>query len=107
MFSLSQPTINTLFNTRQEEESILRWTGNNTEYYEFVKSNWQGFSNGLTDYKYWSFWDKILQDGVYELEESEDEITANIDAAAAARRHMRHISGETRQRGANHPAIEM
>lgn len=84
MFSLSQPTINTLFNTRQHEESILRWTGNNTEYFEYLKANWQSFSNGLTDLKYWSFWDKILQDGVYKLDEAEVEMTANVDAAAAA-----------------------
>ena len=84
-YSLNQPTIQSLFNTRQQEESILAWSGNSTEYFDYVKSNWQdNFGNGKISYDYWSFWDKCLQDGIYETEVEASALTANINADAAA-----------------------
>ncbi len=32
--SLAQPVITPLFSTRQGQESLLRWAGNNTTYYQ-------------------------------------------------------------------------
>jgi len=47
-FSLMQPTIAPIFNTRQAEETLLRWSGSqnfnpNAEqpYYEYLNANWQ------------------------------------------------------------------
>ena len=66
-FSLSQPTISNLFNTRQGQESFLSWAGNESSYYDFIKSNWENthFANQSTETELQVFWDKTLHNGVY------------------------------------------
>jgi MoCo/4Fe-4S cofactor protein with predicted Tat translocation signal len=56
--SLSQPVITPLFTTRQAQESLLHWAGNNTTYYRFLRANWRGITP--TD----AAWDKVVHDGV-------------------------------------------
>ncbi len=56
-YSLAQPTIRPLFNTRQFQDSILQWTGNSKKYYDYIKENWTG--SILGDNK----WNKALHDG--------------------------------------------
>jgi MoCo/4Fe-4S cofactor protein with predicted Tat translocation signal len=46
-YALAQPTIGKLYNTRQYQESILAWTGDTTEYREFIKGVWQEYMAGL------------------------------------------------------------
>lgn len=65
-FSLAQPTISPIYNTRQAQESILVWSGNATPYSDYIKKTWEtktfpgsGFGS-FTD-----FWNKSLHDGVY------------------------------------------
>lgn len=55
---LMQPTISPVFNTRQASESFLRWAGNNTDYYNYVKNNWTSALGGEAG------WNKALHDGV-------------------------------------------
>lgn len=59
-FSLCQPTIAPLFKTRQAQESLLKWSGNNVDFYTYLKNNWTSSILGG------SSWDKALHDGVYE-----------------------------------------
>lgn len=41
-YTLVQPTINPVYNTRIAEESLLNWSNSTvTEYYQFVRSNWE------------------------------------------------------------------
>lgn len=40
-YSLTQPTIHPLFDTRQFQESLLKWAGNDTSYYAYVKKHWE------------------------------------------------------------------
>jgi MoCo/4Fe-4S cofactor protein with predicted Tat translocation signal len=56
--SLSQPVITPLFATRQAQESLLKWAGNNTTYYKYIRANWRGITP--TD----AAWDKVVHDGV-------------------------------------------
>ena len=58
-FSLIQPVIKNLFDTRQFQDLLLVWTNNKDSYYSYIKENWK--KNILKD----SYWDKALQDGVY------------------------------------------
>ncbi|MFY9241520.1 MAG: TAT-variant-translocated molybdopterin oxidoreductase [Polaribacter sp.] len=37
-YGLSQPTIQPLFNTRQIQETLLKWTGSTTTYYDYLKT---------------------------------------------------------------------
>lgn len=68
IFSLTQPTISKLFDSRQVQESLLLWAGaESPDYYEFLKSNWQeNFSiqqTEISDSRV--FWNDILQKGVF------------------------------------------
>ncbi len=60
-FGLTQPTITNVFTTRQVQESLLKWTGNNTDVYTYIKTNWQ--SNILMSGE--AAWNKALHDGFY------------------------------------------
>jgi MoCo/4Fe-4S cofactor protein with predicted Tat translocation signal len=67
-FSLAQPTIAPIYNTRQAQESFLVWAGNPTPYADYIKATWQaktfpgsGFGS-FTD-----FWNKALHDGLYSV----------------------------------------
>ncbi|WP_347373861.1 TAT-variant-translocated molybdopterin oxidoreductase [Aequorivita sp. Q41] len=56
-YSLTQPTIRPLFNTRQFQDSLLQWTGNTQNYYDYIKENWTNsmLSGGS--------WNQALHDG--------------------------------------------
>jgi MoCo/4Fe-4S cofactor protein with predicted Tat translocation signal len=58
--SLIQPTITPLFKTRAFQTSLLKWAGNNTEYYNYFKNFWLARLGSQEAF------DKALQDGVIE-----------------------------------------
>ncbi|MFY0712431.1 TAT-variant-translocated molybdopterin oxidoreductase [Seonamhaeicola sp. NFXS20] len=58
-YALTQPAIRPLFNTRQFQEALLKWTDNNTSYSDYIKETWgTGILNGGS-------FNKALHDGVY------------------------------------------
>ncbi len=62
-YSFSQPTITPIFNTRQVQESLLKWSGvAQPDYYEYLKNNWSATlaTAGIS-------WDQVLHDGVLEI----------------------------------------
>jgi len=59
-YAFIQPTIAPLFKTRQFEESLMKWSGNNNTYEAFFKQYWTGKLGGIEAYE------KALQDGVVE-----------------------------------------
>ena len=93
-FSLIQPTISPLFDTRQAEESILRWakslnlnTDSEQPYYEYLNVNWQAnvFPRQNTFATFRAFWDNALHDGVFEIKEEEPayQFAGNVTSAAS------------------------
>ena len=83
-YSLMQPTIKPLFNTRQFQDALLTWTGSNSTYYDFLKKTWN------TEVLAGKSWNQALHDGVFAIEISEEveEEAAfisevNIDAAGS------------------------
>jgi len=58
-YTIVQPTINPVFNTRQAELSLLLWSGEDTDYYTFVKQNWEQHILPGTD----KTWNDVLQTG--------------------------------------------
>ncbi len=58
VYSLMQPTIRPLFDTRQFQDCLLRWTGNTNNYYDYIKENWSSSILGETS------WNQALHDGV-------------------------------------------
>ena len=39
-YGLTQPTIRPLFDTRQFQDALLKWTGNDVSYHDYIKENW-------------------------------------------------------------------
>ena len=59
-YSLTQPVISNIFNSRQGESSLLTWAGKSSDYQAYVKNVWNSsILNGKT-------WTQALHDGVYE-----------------------------------------
>lgn len=85
-YSLAQPTISKLFNTRQAQESFLTWKGNSTSYYDYLKAYWEKniFNQQTSQLFFTDFWNKALHDGVVELPfTSTESLTFNGDIATA------------------------
>lgn len=72
-YSLQQPAIQTLFDTRQFEQCLLAWLGENTDYYSYLKTYWKEKiypKSGSKDNPE-LFWNKALHDGVLELSDEQ------------------------------------
>ncbi|HEX9827032.1 MAG TPA: TAT-variant-translocated molybdopterin oxidoreductase, partial [Flavobacteriaceae bacterium] len=89
-YALTQPTIRSLFDTRQFQEALLKWTGNTMSYHDYIKQTWsEGILGG-------SSFNQALHDGVYvgslsasDIETTEitetEETTATAPSGNAAR----------------------
>ncbi len=81
-FSLMQPTINPLFNTRQFQGALLAWTGSSMSYYDFLKESSADILEGKS-------WNQVVHDGIFKFTTSEEEevdaanLEVDIDAAGA------------------------
>lgn len=61
-YSLMQPTIKELFDTKQFQAALLTWMGSDKSYYDYIKETWSTFVlNGGS-------WNQALQDGVFDAE---------------------------------------
>ncbi|SNZ01055.1 TAT-variant-translocated molybdopterin oxidoreductase [Flagellimonas pacifica] len=58
-YSLMQPAIRELFDTRQFQNALLTWMGSEQTYYDYIKETWS------TSLLQGSDWNKALQDGVF------------------------------------------
>lgn len=58
-FSLMQPTIRPLFDTRQFQDTLLKWTGSEMNYRDYIKEAWSSDLSGRG-------WNQALHDGVFE-----------------------------------------
>ena len=81
-YSLTQPTISLIYNTRQAESSLLTWNGVASDYQAYLKSNWtKNILNGKS-------WVQALHDGIYEpgvgTVASGGSFAGNVNAAAVA-----------------------
>ncbi|MCI2228716.1 TAT-variant-translocated molybdopterin oxidoreductase [Polaribacter sp. MSW13] len=72
-YGLMQPTIQPLFNTRQIQDVLLKWTGNSVSYYEYLK----GFA--LTNVLNGASWNTALHNGFHKKEILEVEETTVSD----------------------------
>jgi molybdopterin-containing oxidoreductase family iron-sulfur binding subunit len=71
-----QPTIYPLFKTRPYQTSLLRWSGNNTDYEAYVKTYWTAKLGSEDAYN------KALQDGIIEIPSTP--VTASFNSGAVA-----------------------
>ena len=69
-YSLVQPTISPLFNTRQGQETLLTWIGQTEpNFFEYLKKYWQEnlFTTQNKQKDFQIFFDQSLHDGVYSI----------------------------------------
>ncbi len=57
-YSLTQPTIRPLFDTKQFQDALLSWNGNGGTFYDYLKANAAANAAGAS-------WNKVLHDGIY------------------------------------------
>jgi molybdopterin-containing oxidoreductase family iron-sulfur binding subunit len=88
IYSLSQPVIAPLFNSRQLQLTLMKWTGSGTNYRDYLKEFWKDNQfkkqNYTSDFR--EFWNKSLQNGIFETAQ-ESTLTytpEGISQAAAA-----------------------
>lgn len=69
-FSLAQPTINRIFDTRQAQESLLKWAGQEIDFHTYIQKYWEEnlFPKQAVHLTFTSFWNQSLHDGVVEVE---------------------------------------
>ncbi|NJB36244.1 TAT-variant-translocated molybdopterin oxidoreductase [Croceivirga sp. JEA036] len=60
-YSLTQPVIRELFDTRQLQASLLKWMGREDSFYDYIKTNWSSSILGGASFN------AALQDGVFEM----------------------------------------
>ncbi|WP_373494850.1 TAT-variant-translocated molybdopterin oxidoreductase [Aquiflexum sp.] len=85
-YSLSQPVISPLFDTRQAQDSFLTWSDSPKIYYDFLQENWEsdlfGTQSDITDFQ--EFWDRSLFNGVFSVSSESSSVTGSADISAAA-----------------------
>ncbi|MDO6743017.1 TAT-variant-translocated molybdopterin oxidoreductase [Tenacibaculum soleae] len=62
IYSLMQPTISPLFNTRQLQDVLLKWSGSSVNYYDTLKEFWSANVLGGAS------WNQALHDGFFKSE---------------------------------------
>ncbi len=88
-YALAQPAIRQLFDTRQWGESLLRWSGSDSNWHSFVKSTWEqelSARGGLFG-SFEDTWNTAVHNGVYSAAIPAGEAVAfagDVSAAAAA-----------------------
>ena len=80
-YSLTQPTISTIFKTRQAQASFLTWAGLGNDFAGYLESNWE--KNILKGGKV--AWNNALHDGVFEPNAiSVSAVSPSVDVNASA-----------------------
>ena len=88
-YSLAQPTIAPLFDTRAAQESLLKWLGHSPDFYTYLHGFWQETLYPKQDRyaTFDDFWDHSLHDGVFVLPPrtvSEHQFVGDWSEAAAS-----------------------
>ena len=66
-YSLAQPTIAPLFDTRSAQDSLLKWLGRTPDFYQYLREFWRTTLYPQQDRyaTFDDFWDHSLHDGVF------------------------------------------
>ncbi len=67
MYSLMQPAVHPLFNTRQFQSSLLKWSDQDSDFHQFIMANWKKtfYSKQSLYSNFKSYWEHTLQEGVF------------------------------------------
>ncbi|HSB11781.1 MAG TPA: 4Fe-4S dicluster domain-containing protein [Blastocatellia bacterium] len=83
VFSLNQPTIAPLFQTRGYQESLLGWTGDRRPFYDVLRQWWKDnlFTRQKAHATFDEFWDHSLRDGFAVVQTQPSEQAAFVAGA--------------------------
>ena len=85
-FAFSQPTIRPLFNTKQFQDCVLAWLGEEKSYYEYIRESVTPMLSGKS-------WNEALHDGVFESSATIAAETSATMAAASSEGALQESSG--------------
>jgi molybdopterin-containing oxidoreductase family iron-sulfur binding subunit len=97
-FSINQPTIAPLFQTRAFQESLMRWNGDGRSFYDVLRQSWREklFPQQKQYTNFDEFWDQTLQKGVFTPESARTETPAfKPDGLNEATARLSPLSGDT------------
>lgn len=87
-YALAQPTISPLYDTRQAQDSMLKWAGVEETYHDFMKSVWREYAAqmGGGDILFDDFWFGALRRGVVNVNvpSADNGMVFNTDSVASA-----------------------
>ncbi len=97
-YSLTQPAITLIYNTRQFQSSLLKWAGRPADFQVYLKNFWRTnyFPQATGFGSFDEFWVKCLHDGLFEPNKAKVASTASFagnTAAAAASIAQRYKPG--------------
>jgi MoCo/4Fe-4S cofactor protein with predicted Tat translocation signal len=98
-YSLIQPAIRPIFNTRAAQESLLLWAGKPAEFRQFIRKVWEEniFPQSGGELMFDDFWNQKLHDGIFETNVREASL-ASFSAEAVD--HILHqVSNTTEEDG--------
>ncbi len=96
LYTLQQPSIRPLFKTRAAQESILKWSGVNSSYYDFIKSTWMSTAFAGSDaMTAETQWNNAVQSGVFNALKGESAAINYTDNGAAAAGRIKASGGGT------------
>ena len=95
IYSLSQPVIAPLFNARAPQETLLKWTGTNINYRDYIKNLWKEtqFPKQKDTSDFRQFWNTSLQNGVFETVQESKLNYSDEGMAQAASQIKSAVSG--------------
>lgn len=95
-YTIQQPTISPLFNTRQAQESCLVWAGKeDTSYYNFIRETWKNtFASELVLTPFNDFWNKAVHDGEVKMNVETGAVSFNAEALAGIKVSNKPFAGD-------------
>ncbi|MEL7146921.1 MAG: TAT-variant-translocated molybdopterin oxidoreductase, partial [Bacteroidota bacterium] len=85
-YSFAQPTISNIFNTRQAQESFMKWSGSEvSSYYDYIQTRWASNPKVASFANFQSFFDNCLYEGVF-VDDSvaEEALAFNFDVSSVS-----------------------
>ena len=81
-YSLMQPVMNPIFDTRQMQDTLLKWSGSEILFYEFMNAYWTDHFMPLQTVHFspQAFFDHTLQEGIFEPEAPAGEPAPDVSA---------------------------
>ena len=96
-YGLTQPTISPLYDTRQFQETLLRWSGYEKSYHDFIKENWEKrvFASQTAAVFFADFWNDCLHDGGFMSKKTGENppLTFNVEDINAVASSVKSAGG--------------